>query len=179
MDSLYNRYAVALFDLSLEKDKVKECQEEVKILYKALSENEEIIHILSSCFLSRADKIRITDIILVDFKQEDVINFVKVIINNGRESRILKILKEFDNICNDNLGIKMGDVFSPYKITQEQIKEIEEVVSKKIGFKVKLKNKMDESLIGGVKVVIGDSVFDNSIKNKLRQMRSTLLKGGN
>jgi F-type H+-transporting ATPase subunit delta len=179
MDSLYNRYAIALFDLSLEKDKINECQEESRILYNALFENEEIIHILSSCFLSKSEKIKIANVILVDFKQEDFINFVRVIIDNGREKHILRILKEFDNICNEHLGVKTGDVFSPYKITEEQINEIEKVVGKKIGFKVKLKNKTDESLIGGVKVVVGDYVFDNSIKNKLLQMRSTLLKGGN
>lgn len=179
MDSLYNRYALALFDLSLEKNKIKECQDEVKTLYDLFSQNEEIIHILSSCFISKSEKRKIVDKILAECTQEDVVNFVKVIISNGRERYTLKIFKEFDNICNEYLGIKTGEVYSPYKITQEEIAKIEKVVSGKIGFKVKLVNEIDESLIGGVKVVVGDYVFDNSIKNKLSKMRSTLLKGGN
>jgi len=179
MDSLYNRYALALFDLSLEKNKVKEYQDEVKKLHDSFFDNKGIVRIISSCFLSKSEKTKIVDTILADFTQKDVVYFVKVIINNGRERYILKILKEFDNICNEYLGIKTGDVYSPYKITQEQMREIEKVISDRIGYKVKLENKKDESLIGGVKVVVGDYVFDNSIKNKLQKMRSTLLKGGN
>jgi len=168
-----------LFDLCQEKKTIKECQMEVKDLYDAFSNNDEIIRVLSSCFLAKSEKAKIVDTILVNCEQKDVINFVKVIIDNGRERHILKIFREFDTICNDYLGIKTGTIYSPYKISQDQIKEIEKVVSKRIGFKVKLKNEKDASLIGGVKVVVGDYVFDNSLRNKLDKMHSTLLKGGN
>jgi len=179
MDSLYNRYALALFDLALEKKRVKEYQDEVRVVYNSFKKNEEVVHILSSCFLSKEEKMKIIDKILVDCKEKDVEYFVKVLINNGRQMHILRIFEEFDKICNEHAGIKLGIVYSPYKIDETQIIEIEKVISKKIGFSVKLNNEIDAKLIGGVKVVVGEHVFDNSIKNKLRKMRTTLIKGGN
>ena len=44
--------------------------------------------------------------------------------------------------------------------------------------KVELKNQIDESLIGGVKIVIKDRVYDSSIKYKLEQLKSSLIKKG-
>jgi len=179
MDSLYNRYALALFYLAFEKKRVKEYQNEVRVVYESFKKNEEVVHTLSSCFLSKEEKMKIVDNILVDCEEKDVEYFVKVLINNGRQIHILKIFEEFDKICDEHSGVKTGIVYSPFKIDETQIIEIEKVIGTKIGFTVKLTNEIDAKLIGGVKVVIGDHVFDNSIQNKLQKMRTTLIKGGN
>ena len=57
---------------------------------------------------------------------------------------------------------------------KKEIERIETAIAKKIGQKVELTNKIDESLIGGFKVAINDFVFDYSLKNKLELLKNNL-----
>ena len=67
-----------------------------------------------------------------------------------------------------------GFVYSTEPLEKDKILEISKVISQKIHKKVELKNKIDERLIGGVKVVVHDHVFDGSIKYKLETMKEQL-----
>ena len=57
---------------------------------------------------------------------------------------------------------------------REQLEKIELAIAKKIGHKVELKNLIDSRLIGGVRVVIHDHVYDGSIKYKLETLQNNL-----
>ena len=59
-------------------------------------------------------------------------------------------------------------------LIKKQIERIEEGIAKKLGHKVELKNVIDERLIGGVRVVIHDHVYDGSIKYKLETLQNNL-----
>ena len=65
-------------------------------------------------------------------------------------------------------------------MTDENIHLIKDIPNKNITDeeKTKLKNQINESLIGGVKIVIRDRVYDSSIKYKLEQLKSSLIKKG-
>ena len=92
-------------------------------------------------------------------------------------TNLFEIIKEYKELYNSALGIVEGIVFSTTILSDNQIKGIETAVSKKEGKKVLLTSKIDESLIGGIKVVIADHVYDGSIKNKIASLQSELLKG--
>ena len=142
MDSLYSRYANALFSIALEENKVEFYKNEIKMLKQVILQNDEILHLLSSCFIQKEDKEKIIDEV---FKNQDIniINFLKVIVN------------------------------------KKQVEEIEKALKVRLNCEVELVNLIDERLLGGVKVVIEDKIFDGSIKNKLEKLKSSLISGGN
>ena len=72
------------------------------------------------------------------------------------------------------MDVYEGFVYSTEPLDKNKILEISDVISQKIHKKVELKNKIDSRLIGGVKVIVHDHVFDGSIKYKLETMKEQL-----
>ena len=77
-------------------------------------------------------------------------------------------------MINEELNIDEGYVYSTEPLDASQIAKIEDAVGKKLGHKVELKNNIDSRLIGGVRVVINDHVYDGSIKFKLETLKNNL-----
>ena len=95
-------------------------------------------------------------------------------IKKHRFIEIKHIKNEFNKLANQELGIFDGYVYSVNYLTKEQINRIEVSISDVLHHRVELINKIDESLIGGVKVAVNDHVFDGSIKYKLANMKQML-----
>lgn len=176
MDSLYNRYASALFSIAKEKGCIEEYRSEIKLLIDVLKDNVDLEHLFSSWFIELKEKEDIIDKVFNDFK-EDIRNFIKVIVANRRGNELHKILEEYVKISNAELGIEEGIVYSTEKLTKAQIDKIEKKLSEVTKVKVELVNRIDERLIGGIKVVLNDSVYDGSLRNKIESLRKALLKG--
>ena len=178
MDSLYSRYANGLFSIALEENKVDLYRKRIKMIKNVFEENDDFLHLLSSCFISNEEKDEIIDKV---FKSEEeyIRNFIKIIFINKRGNCLIKILNEFIKTCNENLNIKDGVIYSINKLSNEQIEKIQESLSTRLNCKVELTNSLDEKLLGGVKVSIEDKIFDGSIKNKLEKLKESLISGGN
>lgn len=71
-------------------------------------------------------------------------------------------------------GIIMGVVFSAREISSEQLKQLEKIFSLREGFEVRFENVINKELIGGIKVVIEDRVWDDSYKSKIERLRTKL-----
>ena len=178
MDSLYSRYANGLFSIALEENKVDLYRKRIKMIKNVFEENDDFLHLLSSCFISNEEKDEIIDKV---FKSEEeyIRNFIKIIFINKRGNCLIKILNEFIKTCNENLNIKDVVIYSVNKLSNEQIEKIQESLSTRLNCKVELTNSLDEKLLGGVKVSIEDKIFDGSIKNKLEKLKESLISGGN
>ena len=177
MDSLYSRYANALLSIAIEEDKIEFYKNEVKMLKELFKEDDGFIHLISSYFIEFSEKEKIIDKVYTN--NENIKNFIKVIIRNNRATEIDKIFREFIKLCNEELKIKDGIIYSVNELTKDEIERIEKGISKKLNCTVELENYIDEKLIGGVKVIVEDKIFDGSVKNKLEKMKESLIKGGN
>lgn len=177
MDSLYSRYASALLSLAIEENNVSYYKDEIKMLKDSFIENEEILHLFSSYFVLDSEKEKVLDNIYPN--NENIKNFIKIIIKNRRVNYLIKIFEEFIKEANEYIGVKEGIIYSVNKLSEEQIKKVEDALSTKLKTKVELVNKIDSKLIGGVKITVEDKIYDGSIKNKLEKLEESLLKGGN
>ena len=70
-----------------------------------------------------------------------------------------------------------GTIYSARLLPVDQIEKVEKAISKQIERNVKLENKIDESLLAGVKVVINNVVWDGSYKAKLKIIKENLING--
>ncbi len=177
MSELTKRYAVGLYSLIEDEPDFLSYKEEAQSLINILNENEDYLYTLDSAFLTKEEKVKLINETLKGFHPY-MISFISVICDNHRISETVDILYEFISLVNDKIGIKEGLLYSAEPLSEEEIKEIEETVSKKEKRKVELKNVIDITLIGGVRVLIGDKVYDGTIKNKLENLKTTLLRGG-
>ena len=86
------------------------------------------------------------------------------------------VFDAFNSICYHARGVSEGLVYSVIPLDEQTLKKLEQKISKLEGVEVELTNKIDHNLIGGIKVVIHGKIYDGSIKNKLENMRTDLLK---
>ena len=65
------------------------------------------------------------------------------------------------------------------KLTPEALSSIEKALQKRVGGKVELKNEVDHTLLGGVKVSLEGKVYDGTLRGKLNELQRQLQQGGN
>ncbi len=174
MNQIAQTYAEALFSLGLEEKKLTKLQDEGKALSEIIHDNEDFLLLIDSRFMSREERQDIASKILKDF-DEDIVNFVKVLIANNRTNYTKDVLEAFNSLCNEYKGVKEGLIYSAFPLNKETINKIKNKISQIEGMDVELISRIDPSLIGGVKVVINSHVYDGSIKNQLEKMQIDLL----
>lgn len=175
MESVASRYGLALYSLALEENKIDSWQKDVKTLKSIFEKNTDFIMILGSSFLSLEERIEILEKTLVGV-DERIVALIDVIMENNRTDLILDIFESFNSYCNQYRGVSEGLIYSTLKLDQTVIDQIEKKISKIENNKVELKNVIDPSLIGGVKIVIKDRIYDGSIKHSIEMMKKDLLK---
>ena len=175
MNELASRYASALFSIKRETNKLLETQEEIKELIKILKDNPDYILILKNKSMNIAKRIELMEEAFVKV-DEDIVNLIKIVITNDRSEYLLDIFQDFSSMVNEYRHISEGLLYSSEPLSEAEINKIESSVSEKENHPVSLKNIIDPSLIGGVKVVINGHIYDGSIKHHIEQMKNALLK---
>ena len=101
-------------------------------------------------------------------------NFLRVILDNGRLDVLPGVAAQFRSLVNSKSGSSDAVVFSAFPIEDAALAELGASLEKRFGRKLNLTVKQDDSLIGGVRVVVGDEVLDTSVKARLEQMKAAL-----
>jgi F-type H+-transporting ATPase subunit delta len=102
-------------------------------------------------------------------------NFLRTVIDNGRISVLPEIAAQFRVLKNKQLGLSDATVYSAFALDAAALADLTPTLEKRFGCKLNLKVELDPSLIGGVRVVVGDEVLDTSIKARLEQMKAALI----
>jgi len=101
-------------------------------------------------------------------------NFIGMLIENGRVSLLPEIGAQFTVLKNAQEGAADAVITSAFEISPAQVAELVKTLEKKFGRKLNPTVTVDPSLIGGVRVVVGDEVLDTSVRAKLQQMNVAL-----
>lgn len=175
MNDIASRYGLALFSIAEDNNKVISLQNEVKEIKRIIDDNPNFITLLNSSFLSIEERLNVIDNTLINV-DKDFIALLKIMIVNGRISLFDEVLQAFNSYCNAYRGVDEGLVYSTSPLDEKTKKTIETKISQIEKVDIELINKVDPNLIGGVKVVIHDHVYDGSIKNQIEKMKKDLLK---
>ena len=177
MDTVASRYAKALLELASENNKVETYQKQVKYVHSVIKQNKDLIEFLKCYTVESSNKKDLLSKIFKDDIDLEVLHFLFLIIDKKRINYLEKIFVEFNSECNEYRNILEGVIYSFEELNDKQISEIEESVALKLNKKVELSNVIDSSLMGGIKVIVNDTVFDNSIANKMQSLKQELLNG--
>ena len=101
-------------------------------------------------------------------------NFLRTVIDNARVEALPEIAAQFRALVNRQRGSSDAVVYSAFDMTDAALAELGSTLEKRFSRKLNLSVQRDESLIGGVRVVVGDEVLDTSVKARLEQMKAAL-----
>lgn len=101
-------------------------------------------------------------------------NFLRALIENGRLSVLPVVSEQFQALANAAGGVADAVIFSAFPIDEPQLVEVVAVLEKRFGRKLVASVTLEPSLIGGIRVVVGDEVMDTSVKARLDRMKVAL-----
>lgn len=104
----------------------------------------------------------------------EVTNFIALLVKNDRVALMPEIGAQFAALKNAHEGAADAVITSAFEMDSVQVQSLVAVLEKKFGRKLNPTVQVDASLIGGVRVVVGDEVFDTSVRAKLQQMQVAL-----
>jgi F-type H+-transporting ATPase subunit delta len=102
------------------------------------------------------------------------VNFLRMVVENGRLAALPEVAHQFREMKNAQGGSSDATVYSAFPIPADKLGDVAIALEKRFGRKLNLTVQEDPSLIGGIRVVVGDEVLDTSVKARLEQMKVAL-----
>ena len=164
-------YAEALFQVA-SKGQVSEWTREVDVL-AAIAANADLRQFADNPKVSAEQVFSVISATSGPLS-EGVQNFLRTILENGRLAALGEIAAQFRNLCNAQTGVAEACVYSAYEISAEQLASLLPALEQRFGHKLDAKVVLEPSLIGGVRVVVGDEVLDTSVQARLERMKAAL-----
>ena len=173
MEEIARVYAEALFEVAKEKDKLDELRDELNEFTDALEQNREMQLFLFSPYFSSAEKSEGLEK-AISGGSEEIMNFLELLIEKHRTPVIFRIRRAFEDLWkleNKRLDVT---VTSAVELDPEVVKRVGAEIEKQTGRTVDLQSTVDDSILGGIVLQVGNMVLDASIRNRLEKLRKSV-----
>ncbi|MBK3495630.1 F0F1 ATP synthase subunit delta [Viridibacillus sp. YIM B01967] len=170
-----SRYAKALFQLAQEKQLLAQVNEDLREVKLVFEKNPEIFQLLDSPKLEDKEKKELVSKVFASI-QPIIVNAIKVLIDKKRIHEVVSMIEEFIRQANDTQGVADAIVYTTHPLTAEETGRISTAFAAKVGKNaLNITNEIDPTLIGGVRLQIGNQIFDSSLSHKLAGLKRTLI----
>ncbi|AGE23946.1 MULTISPECIES: F0F1 ATP synthase subunit delta [Geobacillus] len=169
------RYASALFQIALEQGQLDRIEEDVRAVRQALAENGEFLSLLSYPKLSLDQKKALIREAFAGVSTP-VQNTLLLLLERHRFGLVPELAEQFLALVDDARGIAKAVAYSARPLTDEELRALSDVFAQKVGKQtLEIENIIDPELIGGVRLRIGNRIYDGSVSGQLERIRRQLI----
>ena len=166
------RYAEAIFELALQEQQVEQWATELDMVSQVLQDEE------FNTFLKHADvpvdqKIKAIDSVLAQ-AHPLVRNMTNLLVSKGLVDLAAELKEAYNELWDRHAGRQRVEVTSAVELDQQEVSRIAQFVTGLISKEAVVSTQVDESILGGVIIQIGDQLLDGSTRSKLEGLRSRL-----
>jgi len=152
--------------------------QEIKVINELMSKDKGVKKFITNPGISKEEKKKFVETFRSNISTE-VMNFLYLLIDKNRFSLLPEIQNEMNSFINKAKGIVIAEITSAYELDLSTVNKIVETLRRSVsttnGTKdIKIEQKIDLSLLGGLKVRINDLVYDGSIKGRLENLKRRL-----
>ena len=170
-------YGDALLSIAVEEDKLDSFDEEVVALREVLKDNPDLGSCINNPRISVDDKLDIIGNVFTGRITDELLGFLKIIVEKNRFDCIDEILEYFIDEVKKLKGIGVAYVTTPSKLSDEQKKMVEAKLLDTTDFKsMEMHYLINEELIGGMQIRIGDRIVDSSVQTKIMKLKQDFIK---
>lgn len=173
---LDRRYALALYEVAEKNGKIDQYIEELKQIVDLIKNNAELSKIVHHPQITTSKKKKIFKEIFSGKIDDELLAFLLILIEKDRILYLKEKIREMEKIHLEKQNKLVAHVKSVVSLNEEERQSLIEKLSKKYNKTIILKEELDETLIGGVYVRIGDDVIDGTIKGKFEEIRKRVMK---
>lgn len=177
MPLVEKRYAEALVDIAVRNGALDSYQNELLEVADLFSTNEEFrVFLLNPEIKNEYKKSTLGKI----FEKEiagNLLNFMLLLLDKKRMNIFPGIVEEYIKLADKERNVLKMDIVSAGPLSDEQVDKIKEKYRSAYGaVDIRVNLSVDPSLLGGVKIIVGDKVIDGTVKGRLENLKDILVK---
>jgi F-type H+-transporting ATPase subunit delta len=170
MEEIARTYSEALFEVAKEKGSLDEVHEQLGEIADAVEDDRDLqVFFFSPYFSSNEKRDGISK--AISGGNKELINFLELLAEKHRMPALFRIRRRFDELWsveNERLAVT---VTSAIELDDSVLKSIGDEIEEKTGKTIELTSNVDESILGGLVLQVGNRVLDSSIRNRLEKLR--------
>jgi ATP synthase F1 delta subunit len=168
-------YAEALFEVAREKGRLGPIRDDLSQFVDALEADRELQVFLFSPHFSSAEKVAGLKRAVSDADPE-LLNFLELLIEKHRMPEIFRVRRQFEESWKRENRLIDVTVTSAVELDPAVVGRIGEEIERQTGQKVELASRVDEEIVGGIVLQVGNMVLDASIRNRLEKLRKNVAR---
>jgi F-type H+-transporting ATPase subunit delta len=173
---LASRYAKSIFDLSKEKNILKEVLEDMNLLSDTIKQSKELQLLLKSPIVTSDKKDKILGLIFKGKLSDITFTFMELLVKKGRESTLPEMANSFIEKYNKLNHVVIAQLTTAVEVDKNIVDKVEKILLAIDGNKsVQLETKVDPDIVGGFVLKYGDKLLDDSISRKLHLIKKDII----
>ena len=171
-DTAARRYAEAAFEIGRADRTLERWERDLVRLRDALA-NDELRSLIEHPAVAYADKERVLRSVVGDVTPEPL-NLVLLMVRRGRPGAIDRMVDHFADLVRRHRGVTLAEVRTAMPLEDAQRTAVVKRLHELTGDEIEINEVVDEALIGGITVRIGDRLYDASVRNRLVRLHARL-----
>jgi len=167
-------YGEALYTLALEEGLTEKLLKELTVLQESFRETPDFIRLLSSPNLSKQERCQILDDSFRGKVHAYVLNFLKILTEKGYMKYFHDCFKTFEDLYNRDNGILPVTAITAVSMSEEQVQKLAAKLSRATNKQVSLQNKVDPSVLGGVRLDYDGKRMDDTVSHRMDAITKAL-----
>ena len=174
MSDVSKEYGGALFDLSCEEKIEYDILCQLRVVDTVLRGNPDYVKFLASPNIPKAERIEAVDAAFGGKVHQYINSFLKLLTERGYARYICECISEYDSRYYEYKGLVVAKVQSAVELSDKQKNAVLSKLEKMTGKEIELRCTVDPALIGGMRIFIGDTLYEGTVKAKLDELKHTL-----
>ena len=173
---IIKKYAQGLYKVALKEENVTQISARLHNIKNILKSVPELNQLFITRRVQTEDKMVMLKNILGDKISGIEMDLIVLLIENGHMLLYGEILKRFDYLLDKKSEITQVQITSSTRLPDDEVQKISLTIENKIQKKLNVNLDIDTSLMGGIKLRVGNTLIDGSVSNRLQKMRDTLIQ---
>ena len=173
-----DRYARSVLELAEEQGKSETLAHEIAVLSDAMRSQPRFLDLLENPLVTREEKrALIKNILSVEAVQEPpplLERFLTLLVEKGRIDLFSAVAKQLHDKLNEKRGVQDATAVTARRLDSNLVEQLKNALEKMTAKKIVLNVQADPSLLGGVRICLGNRLLDGSLRTKLASLDSQL-----
>ena len=174
-DSAPRRYAEAAFEIATRDDAIETWRTDLEASVGML-EGGDLMSTLASPALPLEQRQDVVQKVFAGISGP-VRNLIGLLVRRGRIEQLPRVAAEFRRLDDARQGITHATATSALPLTDTEVRALTARLEQMTGGRIALQTDVDESLLGGLIVRVGDRLIDGSVRGRLERLRNQLASG--
>ena len=173
---IIKKYAQLLYQVTVKEDDINQVSDYLHSIRSILKSVPELNQLFITRRVQVQDKMIMLKNILGDKISDIVMDLMVLLMENGHMMLLGEVVKRFDYLKDKDSEIIKVQITSSSRLSDDEVQRISLNIENKIQKKVDVTMETDTSIVGGIKLRVGNTLIDGSVSNRLQKMRDTLIQ---